>query len=141
MMALEAIACGTPVLAFADTALADLLDETGGGLTVPWRDTAALADALGRLIADPARRADLAAAGRAAVVRDYTLDRYVRAARRALRGADRSGSAMRVLILGAGGMLGHKLVQAFGGASRPGRRSARRRAALRALRAAADPSG
>jgi glycosyltransferase involved in cell wall biosynthesis len=77
MMALEAIACGTPVLAFADTALEDLLSETGGGETVPWRDTAALAAALARLLGDPARRAGLAAAGRAAVMRDYSVDRYV----------------------------------------------------------------
>jgi glycosyltransferase involved in cell wall biosynthesis len=77
MMAVEALACGTPVLAFDGTALEDLLAETGGGEVVAWRDTAALAAALARLMSDGARRASLAEAGRAAVMREYTFDRYV----------------------------------------------------------------
>lgn len=78
MMALEAMACGTPALVYRGTALQDVIEDTGGGEAVPSSDVDALAAAIGRLMADPDRRARLAAAGGDVVRREYTFERYVR---------------------------------------------------------------
>lgn len=70
--ALEAMACGTPVVASRAGALPEVLGEVG--VLVPPGDPAALADALGALLADPARRDRLARAGRARVTGRFTWD-------------------------------------------------------------------
>jgi glycosyltransferase involved in cell wall biosynthesis len=59
--ALEAMACGTPLVATTAGALPEVVG--GAGLLVPPDDPDRLADALGRLLAEPDLRADLAAAG------------------------------------------------------------------------------
>jgi glycosyltransferase involved in cell wall biosynthesis len=58
---LEALACGTPVI----TSTASSLPEVAGdaALLVDPEDTAALADAIGRLLAEPALAARLREAG------------------------------------------------------------------------------
>lgn len=58
--ALEALACGTPVVATPNPGTGELLDGGRYGLLVP---PAELGQALAALLADPARRAALAAAG------------------------------------------------------------------------------
>lgn len=65
--AVEAMACGLPVVGFADPAVA----EASGGLAVlvPRDDVPALRDAVLRLVADPAERRRLGEAGRAYVQR------------------------------------------------------------------------
>lgn len=64
----EALACGAPVVA---TTAGSLPETVGpGGILVPPRDPRALAAAIDALLADPARRRDLAAAG-ATHVRDH----------------------------------------------------------------------
>jgi glycosyltransferase involved in cell wall biosynthesis len=60
---LEAMACGVPVVASAVGGLADSIVDRQTGWLVPARDPAALAGALGTLLADPGKRAALGAAG------------------------------------------------------------------------------
>jgi len=59
MVALEAMACGTPVVASQVGGLAYLVQDGQTGYTVPADDPQALADALRRLLKDPAMRAKL----------------------------------------------------------------------------------
>jgi D-inositol-3-phosphate glycosyltransferase len=60
---LEAMACGTPVIVSAVGGHLDTVADGETGLLVPPRDPAALAGALRQLLADPARRAAMGAAG------------------------------------------------------------------------------
>jgi D-inositol-3-phosphate glycosyltransferase len=57
MVALEAMACGTPVVASQVGGLAYLVQDGETGYTVPADDPQALADALNRLLKDPEMRA------------------------------------------------------------------------------------
>jgi glycosyltransferase involved in cell wall biosynthesis len=68
-VAIEAMACGKPVVASAVGGLADVVVHEETGLLVPPGDVAALRAALGRLIADPALRERMGAAGRERVER------------------------------------------------------------------------
>jgi glycosyltransferase involved in cell wall biosynthesis len=68
---IEALASGVPVVQPDAAAFPELVAATGGGLCVPPRDPAALAAAWAQLIADPARRAALGAAGRASVLAKF----------------------------------------------------------------------
>ena len=61
---LEAMACGTPVLATSLGGITDMLDGGRAGVLVELGDRAALAQALGALLGDEGRRAELAAAAR-----------------------------------------------------------------------------
>jgi len=56
---------------------AELVVDGHTGLLFPYADAEALAAALVALIADPARRQAMGAAGRARVLAEYTLDSYV----------------------------------------------------------------
>ena len=73
--ALEALATGTPVVATNVGGLPQLIEDGQTGLLVPERDAAALAAAIGALLADPpergrrARRGQPRAAARAAELR------------------------------------------------------------------------
>ena len=58
----EAMAAGLPVVAYDQGAVPEVLGDAG--VLVASRDPYALADAIGRVLADPARRAALAEAGR-----------------------------------------------------------------------------
>jgi glycosyltransferase involved in cell wall biosynthesis len=69
---LEAWANGVPVVLPAHGCFPELVESTAGGRLVPPGDPAALADGLHRLLADPAERASLGEAGRAAVAAKYT---------------------------------------------------------------------
>lgn len=59
---LEAMACGTPVLASRVGGIPDMLDAGRAGALVAHGDRRALREALGALLEDPARRASLAGA-------------------------------------------------------------------------------
>jgi len=72
---LEAMALGVPVVASAVGGLPDAL-EGGGGVLIPPNDPAALARTIADLLADPARRAVLSAAGRLAA-REFDVERLV----------------------------------------------------------------
>jgi phosphatidyl-myo-inositol alpha-mannosyltransferase len=60
---LEAMAAGTPVVASDLDAFRRVLDDANAGVLTPVGDSTALAESLGRLLSDPARRAALAAEG------------------------------------------------------------------------------
>jgi D-inositol-3-phosphate glycosyltransferase len=66
LVALEAAACGTPVVAAAVGGLTSLVDDGRTGYLVEGRDPAAFADAVGRVLCDPVLAADL---GRRAAIR------------------------------------------------------------------------
>lgn len=72
---LEAMGAGRPVVASRVAGVPDVVDDGVHGLVVPERDPAALAAAIGRLLADPALAARLGAAARARVERELTWER------------------------------------------------------------------
>lgn len=61
----EAMACGVPVVAARATGAVDLIEDGANGFLVPPRDVPAYADAIERLIRDPALAAAQGAAGHA----------------------------------------------------------------------------
>lgn len=69
---LEAMACGRPVVGSAVGGIAFTVADGETGLLVPPRDPAALADALRRLLADPARRERMGRAARDRVEASFT---------------------------------------------------------------------
>ncbi|MHC4472359.1 MAG: glycosyltransferase [Planctomycetota bacterium] len=70
---MEAMACGLPAVSTRIVGIPDLVIDAETGLLVPPRDAPALADALERLVCDPARAAELAAAGRQRVLDVFDL--------------------------------------------------------------------
>lgn len=56
MMALEALACGTPVICLKDSAVEELCQPPLAGISIPEHDTAALVEAIQRLIIHPEER-------------------------------------------------------------------------------------
>ena len=71
---IEAMASGVAVVASHLSGIPELVEDGVTGLTVPPGDEAGLAAAIGGLLADPGRRAELAAAGRRKVETDFDLD-------------------------------------------------------------------
>lgn len=69
---LEALACGTPVAAFAAGGIPDYVRHDTTGLLAPVGDCAALAAALDKLIDRPEVRRELGAAGRRLVLDEYS---------------------------------------------------------------------
>ena len=80
LMAVEAMACGTPVITFDGTSLPGVIrvGDLAGGVSVPSRDSAALAEALGRLIEDVERTDRLSKEARILAEREYSHEAYVR---------------------------------------------------------------
>ena len=75
MAILEAMAQGLAVVATPVGAIPEAVRDGETGLLVPPGDDARLAGALCRLVADPALRRRLGAAGRAAIAREFSLGR------------------------------------------------------------------
>ncbi len=71
---LEAMACGSAVVASAVGGIPEVVSDGETGLLVPPGDEAALADAINALIRDPARAAEYGARGRARAVADFSWD-------------------------------------------------------------------
>ncbi len=70
---LEGMAAGKPLVATAVGDIPEILTEGDNGLLVPSDDLPALTEALARLIADPALRQQMGAAGQARIARDFDL--------------------------------------------------------------------
>ena len=71
LVALEAAACGTPVVAAAVGGLRTLVDDGHNGVLIEGRDPADFGAAVERILADPALAASMSAAG-TRMARDYT---------------------------------------------------------------------
>jgi D-inositol-3-phosphate glycosyltransferase len=69
LVAVESLACGTPVVATRVGGLASIIRDGETGLLVPWRDPALFAERLRRVITDADLSARLAAQARASVLR------------------------------------------------------------------------
>lgn len=74
---LEAMAAGLPVVATTVTGNPEIVDHGVSGLLVEPEDAAALAEALARLLQDPALRQQMGAAGRKKVQRAFDVRRNV----------------------------------------------------------------
>ncbi|MFL6130396.1 MAG: glycosyltransferase family 4 protein [Mycobacteriales bacterium] len=114
LVALEATAAGTPVVASEAGGLPEFVVHRRTGLTVRAGDPAGLADAVGELLADQVLRRRLVKQARAVLRRDHswataaaqTVDVYARAElqERALR-AELAGRAMPRLVVRDGNLL------------------------------------
>jgi glycosyltransferase involved in cell wall biosynthesis len=76
--AVEAMACGTPVVACAAGALREVMEQAGGGFTVPIDDAGALGAGITELIEQPERRRALAETGRSKVEEIFSWRRIAR---------------------------------------------------------------
>jgi colanic acid/amylovoran biosynthesis glycosyltransferase len=72
---MEAMATGCPVVSTRVSGIPELVHDGKTGLLVEQRDATALADAIQRLVEDPALARRLGMAGRRAVLREFTLER------------------------------------------------------------------
>ncbi len=72
--AVEAMACGTPVVASAAGAVPEVMRAGGGGVLVPKGDAAALAQTIASVLDQPETRRRLGADGRDGVVAAYSWD-------------------------------------------------------------------
>lgn len=72
MVLIEAMACGTAVVATRVGGPPAVVEDTGGGILADPRSPASLAQAILQLVDDPARRSRLADAGAARVLEKYT---------------------------------------------------------------------
>lgn len=73
----EALACGVPVVATDIGGASEILRHGETGLVVPPRDPARLAEAIERLLADPARAREMGRRGAADVAARFTPDHLV----------------------------------------------------------------
>ncbi len=74
---IEAMAFGLPVVASNAGGLPEVVQDNVTGILVPPKDPDALADAIVRLLRDPALRRRLGNAGRERVLHEFTTDRIV----------------------------------------------------------------
>ena len=79
LVGIEALAAGRPVVASATGGVGDWLEDGVNGLLMKPGDAHALARALNELLADPARRRDMGAAGRRMVAARFSPERHVAA--------------------------------------------------------------
>jgi glycosyltransferase involved in cell wall biosynthesis len=77
LVILEAMACGTPVLAAAVDGIPEIVEHGTNGWLVPPRSKRMLTQAITHLSRNPELRARLAAAGREHVAANFSLGRYL----------------------------------------------------------------
>ena len=78
LVVLEAMGVGLPVVTTTEGALPEMIREGENGFLCPKQDPYALADALARLLSDPALRTRMGESGRARYETSFTLDRFER---------------------------------------------------------------
>ncbi|HQK83276.1 MAG TPA: glycosyltransferase [Atribacter sp.] len=76
MMAIEAMACGTPIIVFEGTALPEVMHSPHGGIAVP-RDANALACAIEKVLNDHDLYERLIENGRRIVREEYSSEKYI----------------------------------------------------------------
>ncbi len=74
MAALEALACGVPIVVPRSGIFPEMVELTGGGVVVEPENAVALAEALGRVLDDPAERERMSRAARAGVEKYFSAD-------------------------------------------------------------------
>jgi len=77
LMAVESMACGTPVIVFEGTSLPDVIKAPLGGLAVPAKDSVALAGAIKRILDDDELRSELGRQARQIAESEYAFPLYV----------------------------------------------------------------
>ena len=78
LMAIEAMACGTPIIVFDGTSLPEIIHApNGGGIVVPQKDSTALAGAINQLLGNESLRQKLGAQARAISEKYYSFDLYL----------------------------------------------------------------
>lgn len=77
MMAMEAMACGKPVVVFDKTALSEVVFAPKGGIAAPYGDEDAFCGIVQKLIDDPAYRSGLGASARRLAVDHYDFEDHV----------------------------------------------------------------
>jgi len=77
LVALEAMACGTPVLATNTGGTPEIIEHGRNGWLVPLRNEDALTAGIIKLMAEPALRAQLGENGREHVKSRFSIDRYM----------------------------------------------------------------
>lgn len=77
MMAVESMACGTPVIVFEGTALPSVIQAPRGGIAVPSKDWEALKEAIETLIENIELYGNLVRNGLEIVNEEYTIEKYV----------------------------------------------------------------
>lgn len=73
---LEAMSAGLAIVTTPEGAIPDFIRDGENGILVPRQDSAALADALQRLLERPPSRATMGLINRDAVLRDFTFERF-----------------------------------------------------------------
>jgi glycosyltransferase involved in cell wall biosynthesis len=76
VMAIEAMACGKPSIVFDGTSLPEVTFAPEAAISVPMNDSAALAEAMDRLIEDPAMRKEMGERARELADKHYSWDTH-----------------------------------------------------------------
>lgn len=77
LMAIEAMACGTPVIVFEGTALPSIVKHGIGGLVVPSKDSISLAEGIFNLLNDNDLRLRMSVQARKIVEDNYNEEKYI----------------------------------------------------------------
>ena len=77
LMAVESMACGTPVIVFEGTALPSIVKHGIGGLVIPLKDTKALAEGICNILNDNDLRVRMSAQARKIVEDNYNEEKYI----------------------------------------------------------------
>ncbi len=78
VMAIEALACGKPVIVFDGTSLPEVTFAPDVGISVPMRDSNALSNAIKHLIDNPEERLERGNKGRKAAELHYSQDMHIK---------------------------------------------------------------
>ena len=76
-MAVEAMACGTPVIVFEGTALPGVIKAPDGGFVVPSMDSLALASLFKKILPDPELLKTASASARIVAEKHYDYSSYL----------------------------------------------------------------
>jgi glycosyltransferase involved in cell wall biosynthesis len=77
MMAVEAMACGTPVIVFENTALQEVVQAPRAGIAVPYKNAKALTEAIANLLQDSDLRKQLSKSALELVRSKYDIKFYI----------------------------------------------------------------